>query len=110
MNQLASYHIHLNQSFTTNEVMSIHNMIQHFNIDMYLHQEDLIADAKNLPKLLSFFLYADVSKPLLLIMDGENAEQGYQQLTERWSAFIEASSQRAAYSQSLMRTNNTVFV
>lgn len=81
MKQIASYQIQLGkQHITMEEMMNIYRFVSQSSYDVYLYQNDLIADASNLPKLLSFFMYSDKESSILMIIDGENVEYAYQKI------------------------------
>jgi len=81
LNQISSYYIHLKeQRLSMEEIMNIYRFVNRSTYDVYLYQDDLIADACNLPKLLSFFLYYRKNERILMIIDGENVEYAYQKI------------------------------
>lgn len=81
MKQLSSYKLQLGQEhLSMEEVMNIYRFVSQSTYDVYLYQDDLIADASNLPKLLSFFLYFRKEESILMIIDGENVEYAYQKI------------------------------
>ncbi|MBM7552998.1 hypothetical protein [Thalassobacillus pellis] len=100
MRELTSYHIQLNQSLTTSEIIAINKFVSKNDYEVYLNQDHLIADSSNLPKLLSFFLLADTTKPMKMIIDGENVEYAYQKLEHIWNKRVEQSAQRIKYTAS----------
>ncbi|KGP72208.1 hypothetical protein [Pontibacillus yanchengensis] len=80
MTQISSYQVHFNQRISMEEIMNIYRFVSKGTYDVYLYQDDLIADVSNLPKLLSFFLYYQKKSPILMIIDGENVEYAYEKI------------------------------
>ncbi|MFG6116741.1 hypothetical protein ACGTN9_16445 [Halobacillus sp. MO56] len=101
MKELTSYQVHLNQAVTTSEIIDIHKFVSNSDYEIYLHQDQLIADVTIMPKLMSFFLLANTKKPIKMIIDGDNAEFAYQILQNILSKHIKQSDQRVKYSASM---------
>lgn len=57
--------------------MKIHKLARFSDFTMYVYREHSIADAENLPKLLSFFLFASKNQSFVMIIDGQHAEETY---------------------------------
>lgn len=79
MQEIASYKIELNRQLKTKNLLEIHQFSILNDIKIYLYHEDAVADAHNLPELLSFFLI-NPHEEVLLILEGPHAKQIYPQL------------------------------
>ena|SRR5690625_2609920 len=77
MEEISSYKIKLNRKLETGDLVKIHELALKSNFTIYVYRENSIADAENLPKLLSFFLFAAKNQSLVMIIDGQHAEKGY---------------------------------
>ncbi|WP_053219846.1 hypothetical protein [Virgibacillus senegalensis] len=82
MKEITSYQVDLTCQLTTQEMMKLHRYVAKSKYDVYLYQNGQVADAGNFPKLLSFFLVASIMKPLVVIVDGEKPEEGYQHIKQ----------------------------
>lgn len=90
MKEISSYYIHLKeQPLSMKEIMNIYRFVEQSTYDVYLYQDDLIADTSILPKLLSFFLYYQRNEPILMIIDGENVEYAYQRIMKYFETPID---------------------
>jgi hypothetical protein len=77
MEEISSYKIRLNRKLETEDIVNIHQLAQNSNFSIYVYRENSIADAENLPKLLSFFFFSSKNHSLVMIIDGQYAECGY---------------------------------
>ncbi|WP_164217910.1 hypothetical protein [Virgibacillus sp. YIM 98842] len=80
MEEISSYKIKLNRKLETKDIIKIHELALKSNFSIYVYRESSIADAENLPKLLSFFFFASKNHSLVMIIDGQHAEKGYHQI------------------------------
>lgn len=80
LEQLTSYQVQFKKQIDMEEVMNIHHFIVDSSYDLYLYQDHLIADVRNLPKLLSFFFYYNTDRPLVMIIDGKDVQYAYQEI------------------------------
>lgn len=80
LEQLTSYQVQFKQRIDMEEVMNIYHFIVDSSYDLYLYQDHLIADASNLPKLLSFFFYYDTDRPFVMILDGKDVTYAYNKI------------------------------
>lgn len=80
MHEITSYKIQLEQQLQTKDIMKIHQFSIQKDVNIYLYRKESMAEAKNLPKLLSFFFIGSHHE-ILLIIEGKNASQAYSQLT-----------------------------
>ncbi|WP_087973102.1 hypothetical protein [Oceanobacillus rekensis] len=71
MDIIESYKIQLQDKLHTEEILDLHQIASHSNSNIYLYRKHMIADAENLPKLLSFFLTTEADETFTLINDGE---------------------------------------
>ncbi|GAB3793081.1 hypothetical protein [Virgibacillus kimchii] len=77
MQEISSYKIKLNRKLETEDVVKIHSLARKSDFTIYVYRENSIADANNLSKLLSFFLFAPKNHAFVMIIDGQHAEQGF---------------------------------
>ncbi|MCA0969492.1 hypothetical protein LCM20_02660 [Halobacillus litoralis] len=110
LKELYSYQIQFHQPLSTNQIMKLHKLISKNTHQLYLHQGHLIADAGHLPKLLSFFLFMNLDRPIILIIDGENVEAAFQELEQCWMNRVEKSICRKRYTESMMNDNTSIVV
>ncbi|KGX91680.1 hypothetical protein N781_03750 [Pontibacillus halophilus JSM 076056 = DSM 19796] len=87
MRQIHSYQIHLSNSITLEHIIQIHQDVAEHASDVYLYQGDQIADAKQLPNLLSFFMVKEAGD-LLLIIDGVDVEEIYNKIVDCCNEYI----------------------
>lgn len=74
MDKLKYYKIKLNHDFHMKEILRLHQAALKCKSKIYLSQSDMIADAKDLPKLLSFFL-ASNEETFTMINKGATAPE-----------------------------------
>ncbi|MFQ3546050.1 hypothetical protein Q7A53_18365 [Halobacillus rhizosphaerae] len=110
MKELSSYHVYFHQPLTTNQIVNIHKLSTKNKQSVYLHQNHLIADAGHLTKLLSFFLFVNVDEPVLLIIDGENVEDVYEELQSLCTDNISEVNRRTRYSEQIMNSRTSITV
>ncbi|CDQ19972.1 hypothetical protein [Halobacillus karajensis] len=110
MNELSSYQITLKRPLKTIQIMKMYKIITKNGCDLYLLQNQLIADAGHLPKLLSFFLFMDVDDPFLMIIDGKCVDKVYQKIEAEWKEHIVESSCRRKYSKSVVESEISISV
>lgn len=110
MQELYSYQIEFNKPLKTNQIMKLYKLLNKDDTDMYLHQNHLIADARHLPKLLSFFLLMEINQPLILIIDGQNAGKTYEEVTSYWEGHIESTACRKKYTGAVIKNNPSISV
>lgn len=77
MEEITSYKIRLKRNLDTKDVVKIHELARNSNFTIYVYRENSIADAENLPKLLSFFFFSTKNHSIVMIIDGQHAEQGF---------------------------------
>jgi|SRR5690625_3663322 hypothetical protein len=77
MEEISSYKIKLTRKLETEDIINIHDLALKSDFTIYVYRENTIADAANLPKLLSFFLFSSKNHSLIMIIDGQYAERGY---------------------------------
>ena len=82
MREIHSYQVHLSDQLTTKKILDLNQFVKKSNHDIYLYQDAHIADAGNCPKLLSFFLVADIRQPIVIVIDGDNPENIYEQIRQ----------------------------
>lgn len=82
MEKIESYKIKLQDKLHTKEILSLHQIASDSNSNIYLYRNQMIADAENLPKLLSFFLTTETDEPFTLINDGEMDDENQNNLTD----------------------------
>ncbi|PAV28799.1 hypothetical protein CIL05_14320 [Virgibacillus profundi] len=80
MEEISSYEIHLKEELQTKDVMEIHQFSLKGENNIYLYRENVIADARNLPKLLSFFFITPKSNSIVMIIDGVNTKESYEDI------------------------------
>ncbi|MEC5425132.1 hypothetical protein QGM71_16725 [Virgibacillus sp. C22-A2] len=80
MEEISSYKIQLNEKLQTKDVIKIYNYASKSDYNIYLYRENVIADAENLPKLLSFFFVTPLNNSLVMIVDGKNTHDGYEEV------------------------------
>ncbi|MGP4068323.1 MULTISPECIES: hypothetical protein [Halobacillus] len=110
MEELSSYQLHLHQPLQTNQVMKLYKLVSKSNQNVYVHQNHLIADSGHLPKLMSFFLLMDINEPLVMIIDGEEVEQTFQEIESSWKDNIAEANCRRRYTDSIINSNSSIFV
>ncbi|SFG28197.1 hypothetical protein SAMN05216353_1327 [Halobacillus alkaliphilus] len=110
MEELSSYQLHLHQPLQTNQVMKLYKLVSKSNQNIYLHQNHLIADGGHLPKLMSFFLLMDIEEPLVMIIDGEEVEETFQEIEDSWQENIAEANRRTKYPDSIINSNISIFV
>lgn len=110
LKELYSYQIQFHQPLKTNQIMKLHKLISSNNHQMYLHQGQSIADAGHLPKLLSFFLFMNLDQPIILIIDGENAEEAFNEIEESWKEQVEQTRCRKRYTESMIDGQTSILV
>ncbi|GAB3068438.1 hypothetical protein [Virgibacillus ainsalahensis] len=76
LQEISSYKIDLND-ITIEEIIALYQYTFKSNLNVYFYCENVIADAGNLPKLLSFFFITAKRNPIVMIIDGENVQEGY---------------------------------
>lgn len=77
MEEISSYKIKLTKKLETEDIINIHELALKANFTIYVYREDTIADATNLPNLISFFTFSAKNRSLVMIIDGHSAEKGY---------------------------------
>ncbi|MGV2619821.1 UNVERIFIED_CONTAM: hypothetical protein N8J90_01485 [Halobacillus marinus] len=110
MSELSSYQVQLRQPLETNQIVKLYKLISRGGCDLYLHQNQLITDAKHLPKLLSFFLCMKMEEPLVLIIGGERCAEIYTDIENLWAANGAVSTPRQQYSEAALKNVSSVFV
>ncbi|UOR13020.1 hypothetical protein [Halobacillus amylolyticus] len=100
MNHLSSYDIHFNRSLNTSQIMNLYKQATKHDYTVYLRQNNYIADAGHLPKLLSFFLLFDIDKPALLIIDGEDVNKAFEAIQKECQESVNEISCRTNYTSS----------
>ncbi|MFC2950283.1 hypothetical protein [Virgibacillus sediminis] len=80
MPEISSYEIELDRNIGTQDIIALHQYSSKSNLNIYLYRDNMIADAKNLPNLLSFFYVNLKNQPFVMILDGENVEEGYRRI------------------------------
>lgn len=110
MQELSSYQITLKRPLKTNQVMKLYKTITKNGCDLYLHQKHLIADGGHLPKLLSFFLFMDLDHSFVMIIDGENVDQVYDEIEGICLENIAESNCRRRYSGSSTENDISISV
>lgn len=108
VNELSSYQIQLNRPLKTNEIMKVHHTVNQHGCDLYFHQNQLIADAGHLPKMLSFFLFMNIDDPFVLIIDGRCVEDVYEEITAFLDDTIVNSVCRRKYSSSMVMDETSI--
>ncbi|WP_010649623.1 HPr family phosphocarrier protein [Oceanobacillus massiliensis] len=93
MDKIGSYKIKLNDNMHMKEVLKLHQIASNCSSNIYLYREQMIADTKNLPKLLSFFLTTSADQTFSMIIDGENAEKDHKEIT----SFLERDTINVLY-------------
>jgi len=79
MQEIASYQIEINTALETKDLLDIYQFATQKEIQIYLYHEQSMANAHNLPELLSFF-FVNPHEEVLLIIEGNHAKQAYKQL------------------------------
>jgi len=79
MQEIASYQIEINKALDTKELLNIYQLATQMETHIYLYNKQSMADAHNLPELLSFF-FVNPHEEVLLIIEGNHAKQAYKQL------------------------------
>ncbi|MYL70725.1 hypothetical protein GLW00_07680 [Halobacillus litoralis] len=110
MSELSSYQITLNRPLKTNQIMKVYKTISKTGCDLYLHQNQLIADAGHLPKLLSFFLFMDKDESFVMIIDGECVDDVYDQIEGEWQDHIAESTCRRKYDDAMVENETSILV
>ncbi|GEN52496.1 hypothetical protein [Halobacillus faecis] len=110
MNQLSSYQITLNRPLKTNQIMKVYKTISKNGCDLYLHQNQLIADAGHLPKLLSFFLFMNKEESFVMIIDGECVDDVYDEIKGEWQDHIAESTCRRKYNEDMVENETSILV
>ncbi|MFA1818746.1 hypothetical protein ACDX78_00865 [Virgibacillus oceani] len=77
MEEISSYKIKLTKKLETADIINIHELALKSNFTIYVYREDTIADATNLANLISFFSFSSKNRSLVMIIDGQYAENGY---------------------------------
>ncbi|MCJ0931392.1 hypothetical protein [Virgibacillus halodenitrificans] len=90
MNEISSYQIYLNNKIPTKDIIRIHQLAVESSYNIYLYRDSAIADARNLPKLISFFFLSSKKKNIKLIIDGEDAKNCYKEIKQILDNHIEA--------------------
>ncbi|MFC3039922.1 hypothetical protein ACFOGI_06620 [Virgibacillus xinjiangensis] len=80
MPEISSYEIELDRNIGTQDIIALHHYCSKSHLNIYLYRDNLIADAGNLPKLLSFFYFNRKNQPFVMILDGENVKEGYREI------------------------------
>ncbi|MFC4024273.1 hypothetical protein ACFOUV_10760 [Oceanobacillus longus] len=75
MDIIESYKIQLNDTLHMKEIMDLHQLASDCKANIYLYRKHMIADAENLPKLLSFFLTTKREETFTIINDRDPEEQ-----------------------------------
>ncbi|WP_067730096.1 hypothetical protein [Oceanobacillus damuensis] len=88
MDIIESYKVQLNSKLPMKDVLQLHQIASSSSSNIYLYRNHMIADAENLPKLLSFFLTTDNKETFTLIKDGITEESDSNTIKE----FLENSS------------------
>ncbi|WP_077622201.1 hypothetical protein [Sediminibacillus massiliensis] len=94
MKEITSYQINLKHKMTTQEIVALYRYASKSSHDIYLYQQDQIADTANFPKLMSFFLVASDKQPIVVIIDGENPNEVYKDFSELLRSKVEKSKMR----------------
>ncbi|SDJ76012.1 hypothetical protein [Sediminibacillus albus] len=94
MKEITSYQVDLTYQLTTQEIMELYRFTVKSDHDIYLYQDNQIADAGNFPKLLSFFLVATTKQPLVVIIDGKDPDNCYQQFKKLLNKNVKKSQIR----------------
>ncbi|WLV25615.1 hypothetical protein QR721_05250 [Aciduricibacillus chroicocephali] len=84
MQEIASHTIKIQKKLMTKDLLEIHTFAIHRDINIFLYHQEAMADARDLPKLLSFFMI-DPHDEVLLIIEGNHAEQVYPKLIPLFS-------------------------
>lgn len=79
MREISSYKIKLNGKLRTEDIMKIYQYSLKKDMNIYLYHKESMANARNLPNLLSFFFVCNHDE-ILLIIEGKEASKTYQQL------------------------------
>ena len=79
MQEIASHTIKIKRKLLTKDLLEIYKFAIHNDINIYLYHQNAMADARDLPKLLSFFM-VDTHEEVLLIIEGSQAEKVYPEL------------------------------
>ena len=79
MQEIASYKIAIQQPLQTKDILNIYEFAQQKDVNIYLYHKDAMADSRDLPKLLTFFL-VNAHDEMLVIIEGKAAKQVHQQL------------------------------
>ncbi|AVQ98874.1 hypothetical protein ACTWPF_11810 [Oceanobacillus sp. M65] len=106
MSELSSYKIQLNQNIHTQDIVKIHHYAVKNDVNMYLYRDHLIADTKNLPKLLSFFLLCRKNQSLVLIIDGQDAKEVYYMISQLLNKSIKVELRK----ENIMEKDKTVLI
>ncbi|WP_042223962.1 HPr family phosphocarrier protein [Oceanobacillus manasiensis] len=106
MSELSSYKIQLNQHIHTQDIVKINHYAVKNDVKMYLYRDHLIADAKKLPKILSFFLLCRKDQSLVLIIDGEDAKEVYQTITQLLDKTINTEIRK----ENIMETDKSILI
>ncbi|MFC4556921.1 HPr family phosphocarrier protein [Virgibacillus kekensis] len=94
MTEISSYKIQLTQTLSTHDIVELHQFASLSDCTFYLYRENAIADAANLPKLLSFFFLTPETDQIVIIVDGPNAEEAYNELEQLLENQVKKAEQR----------------
>ncbi|MFC7061403.1 hypothetical protein [Halobacillus seohaensis] len=110
MNQLSSYQVRFNQPLSTDQIVNIYKYSKKDDRHIYLHQDQLIADAGHFTKLLSFFLFVDTDQPTLMIIDGKDIEEVFETIHTEWKDCVSEISIRSKFSEAQINNQTSISV